>query len=67
MNQHAWNQDKALREWMRGTRLDGFGQLAAEVSRDDAEKMAVLGELRQTMAPAMANAQRLLATLAPRT
>ncbi|KPF47621.1 hypothetical protein IP87_00845 [beta proteobacterium AAP121] len=64
MNQHAWNQDKALRDWMRGTRLDGFGQLAAEVGRDDAEKMAVLGELRQCMAPAMANAQRLLATVA---
>jgi hypothetical protein len=60
-NQLRWNQDKTLRDWMRQTRLDGFGRLTSQVSRDDAPKMAVLAELRQQMGPAMANAQRLLA------
>lgn len=60
-NQQRWNQDKALRDWMRQTRLDGFGRLTSQVNRDDAQKMAVLAELRQQMAPAVANAQRLLA------
>jgi NAD(P)-binding Rossmann-like domain len=60
-NQLRWNQDKTLRDWMRNTRLDGFGRLTSQVSRDDAEKMAVLAELRQQMGPALANAQRVLA------
>ncbi len=60
-NQMRWNQDKALRDWMRQTRLDGFGRLTSEVKRDDAEKMAVLAELRQQVGTAMANGQRVLA------
>jgi hypothetical protein len=60
-NQQRWNQDKTLREWMRHTRLDGFGKLTSQVNRDDAQKMAVLNELRQQMGPALANAQRVLA------
>jgi NAD(P)-binding Rossmann-like domain len=60
-NQLRWNQDKTLRDWMRQTRLDGFGKLTSQVSRDDAQKMAVLAELRQHVGTAMANAQRVLA------
>jgi hypothetical protein len=64
-NQLRWNQDKTLRDWMRETRLDGFGSLTSNVDRNDAEKMAVLADLRQVVGPAMANAQRLLAAAAP--
>ncbi|MEY4749618.1 MAG: hypothetical protein RIQ60_1832 [Pseudomonadota bacterium] len=60
-NQLRWNQDKALRDWMRQTRLDGFGRLTSSVDRGDTDKMAVLVELRELMGPAMANAARLLA------
>ena len=60
-NQQRWKDDKALRDWMRQTRLDGFGRLTSQVSRDDTEKMVVLAELRQQMGPALANAQRLRA------
>jgi hypothetical protein len=63
-NQLRWNQDKALREWMRGTRLDGFGSLTSQVDRSDGARMAVLGQLRELMGPAMANAQKLLAAAA---
>jgi hypothetical protein len=63
-NQLRWNQYKRLRDWMRHTRLDGFGQLTASVDRNDAARMAVLAELRECMAPAMANAQRLMAATA---
>ena len=41
-NPQRWNQDKTLRDWMRQTRLDGFGRLTSQVDRNDAEKMAVL-------------------------
>jgi hypothetical protein len=64
-NQLRWNQDKTLRDWMRQTRLDGFGSLTANVDRNDTQKMAVLADLRQFIGPAMANAQRLLAAAAP--
>jgi hypothetical protein len=50
---------------MRQTRLDGFGSLTSNVDRNDAEKMAVLGDLRQVVGPAMAHAQQLLAQAAP--
>jgi hypothetical protein len=64
-NQLRWNQDKTLRDWMRQTRLDGYGSLTSNVDRNDAERMAVLADLRQFIGPAMANAQRLLAATAP--
>ena len=60
-NQQRWNEDKTLRNWMRQTRLDGFGQLTSQVDRNDSAKMAVLAELRQHMGTAAASAQRLLA------
>ena len=38
MNQSQWSQDKALRQWMRGCRLDAFGKMVAELDRTDAGK-----------------------------
>jgi len=60
LNQMRWSQDKTLRAWMRDSRLDGFGKLTASVDPTDAEKTALLAELRQQSMAAMANAPRLL-------
>jgi len=60
-NQLRWSEDKVMRHWIRESRLDGFGKMVAGVDRNDAEKVALLGELRQQGAAAMANAKRLIA------
>lgn len=60
-NQMRWSQDAALRQWLRNSRLDGFGKMVSEVSKDDAERQAVLARLRASAMPAAANMQRLLA------
>jgi hypothetical protein len=61
-NQFQWGQDKVLRQWIRASRLDGFGKLMAEVDPQDAEKQAVLARFKATAQAAMANAQRLAAS-----
>lgn len=60
-NQFRWGEHKDMRNWIRESRLDGFGKMVAGIDRNDAEKMAVLGDLRQQGAAAMANAKRLMA------
>ncbi len=60
-NQFQWGQDKGLREWIRGTRLDGFGKLMASAGRDDVEKQAVITRLKEHAPAAMANLARLVA------
>lgn len=60
-NQMRWNQDKTLRNWMRESRLDGFGKMTASVDPGDTEKLAILGALRQQMAAAVSNANKLMA------
>lgn len=64
MNQHQWNQDPALREWIRGSRLDAYGRLMASVRRDDAERQAVLARLKEQAMAAAANLPRLVAASA---
>ncbi len=59
-NQMRWGQDKALRAWMRESRLDGFGKLASSVSPTDTEKMAIFAQLKEYSMGAAANAKRLL-------
>jgi hypothetical protein len=61
MNQMQWAQDKALRTWMRESRLDGFGKLLASVDPADTEKMAILGSMRSYAMAAAANVPKLLA------
>lgn len=61
MNTFQWGQDKALREWIRTSRLDAFGKLAASADRQDAEKQAILARVKELAAPAVANLQRLAA------
>ncbi len=60
MNQFAWSQDEALRQWMRESRLDGFGKMVAEVDKLDADKQAILARLRGNAMAAMANMPKLI-------
>jgi hypothetical protein len=60
-NQMAWGQDKTLREWIRASRLDGFGKLMAGADREDAGKQAIIARLKEQSGAAMANLPRLLA------
>ncbi len=59
-NQVAWGSDKSLRNWMRDTRLDGFGKLTANLSADDTDKLAILADIKQYGMGAMGNVRRLL-------
>lgn len=63
MNQYTWNQDKELRKWLVSNRLDGFGKLVAEVSKDDEAKMAILQRFREVVKPAMVNLNRLMSEI----
>jgi hypothetical protein len=47
-NQVAWSADKSLRNWMRDTRLDGFGKLTVNLSAHEAEKLATLADIIET-------------------
>jgi hypothetical protein len=60
-NQAQWGQDKALRQWVRESRLDGFGHLIANAAKDDVEKQATIARLREQAMAAMANLPRLVA------
>jgi NAD(P)-binding Rossmann-like domain len=58
-NQVLWGQDKALRQWIRDSRLDGFGKLMAGADRDDADKQAVIARFKQQAMKAMLNLPKL--------
>lgn len=60
-NQFHWSQDKALRTWIRESRLDGFGKLIAAIDPQDAARQAILARLRTQAAAAMANLPKLVA------
>jgi hypothetical protein len=61
MNQFRWSQDKNLREWIRNSRLDGFGKMVAELDRADVERQAVLARLRTNSFAAISNMPNLMA------
>ncbi|WP_106275863.1 NAD(P)-binding protein [Geodermatophilus tzadiensis] len=60
-NQFHWSQDRELRRWIRGSRLDGFGRLVAGVARDDEHGQAVLARYREQAVAAMGNLPALTA------
>ena len=64
MNQFTWSQDKALRQWIRESRLDGFGKLIANVDKADVEKQAILASMKTNAMAAMANITHLMAAQA---
>jgi len=59
-NQYRWGQERALRQWMRESRLDGFGRLMSGVDPQDADKQAVLARYKAGAMAAMANLPRLM-------
>jgi NAD(P)-binding Rossmann-like domain len=63
LNRMQWGQDKGLREWIRASRLDGFGQLMASADRQDTEKQAIIARFKAQSAAAMANLQRLVSSV----
>ena len=60
-NQMRWSKEKALRNWMTSSRLDGFSKMTASVQENDHEKIAILTELRTYGMAAMENVKKLLA------
>ena len=60
MNQFAWGQDKALRNWIHNSRLDGFGKTIASVDPADLEKMAILEKFKTCARLAAANIPKLM-------
>jgi hypothetical protein len=60
-NQFQWGQDKALRGWIRASRLDGFGRLMTGIDAADAPRQAILARLKTQTPAALANLQRLSA------
>ena len=61
LNQVAWTQVPALKEWIANTRLDGFGRAGREVDRDDPEVKAIYARIKAAAMPAFANLQKLAA------
>ena len=58
-NQFQWGQDKALRQWIRESRLDGFGKLMVGIPAEDTAKHAILARFKEQAMAAMANLPRL--------
>ena len=64
LNQFHWSQDKALREWVRASRLDGFSKLVGSADKQDVVKQAIIARLKEQAAAAMANLPKLIASAA---
>ena len=60
-NQFQWSQDKVLRQWIRDSRLDGFGKLMSGIDPQDTAKLATVARLRDNAMAAMANLPKLIA------
>jgi hypothetical protein len=60
LNQFRWSQEKTLRQWMRGSRLDSFGRMVAELDKGDVERQAVVARLRANAMAAMGNFGKLM-------
>lgn len=59
MNQKAWSEEPAIREWMQGSRLDGFSGMIAGIAADDAPRRDLLRRMRAQGPAAFANLMRL--------
>ena len=60
MNQFTWGQDKELRKWMLGNRLDGFSKVVKEVDKTDPKVLEVLNKFRDNAMSAAMNIQKLI-------
>ena len=54
-----------LRQWVRDSRLDGFGRLLASAAKDDEEKQAIIARFREQAMAAMANLPKLMTASKP--
>ena len=61
MNQVRWSQDAKLRDWIRTSRLDGFGKVIAAADPNDAAKMAIMAKIQTHGMAAVMNLQKLAA------
>jgi NAD(P)-binding Rossmann-like domain len=61
MNQVRWSQDAKLRNWIRTSRLDGFGKVIAAADPNDAAKAAMLAKIQTHGMAAVMNLQKLAA------
>ncbi|MBL8340959.1 MAG: hypothetical protein JNL30_05765 [Rubrivivax sp.] len=60
-NQLQWSQHPPLRQWIRASRLDGFGRLMSGISEQDTARRDVVARLKALGPAAMTNLQRLAA------
>jgi hypothetical protein len=60
-NQFQWSQDQTLRQWIRDSRLDGFGKLMSGIDPQDTDKLATVDRLRKNAMAAMGNLPKLIA------
>ena len=60
-NQQRWSKDKELSRWIAMSRLDGFSALAASVTPDQPDKMALLMRYGKSAGPAAMKLGQLLA------
>jgi len=65
-NQYHWGQDKELRQWIRASRLDGFGKLMASADKQDAEKQAIVARYKEQAVAAMGNLGKLISASSSR-
>jgi hypothetical protein len=56
-------QDKALRQWLRNSRLDGFGKMIAGIDPADEEKLAIMARFKAGAMAAMGNLPKLVEAL----
>lgn len=62
-NQFNWGQDKDLRRWIAGNRLDGFSKLIAGLAEDDTRRRAIVQRIRDNAMPAMMKLQGFIKEL----
>ncbi len=61
MNQVRWGQDAKLRDWIRNSRLDGFGKVIAAADPNDARTAAIMAKIQAHGMAAVMNLQKLAA------
>ena len=61
MNQVACTQNEKVRDWILGSRLDGFGKMIAGIKPDETDKIAIMSQFRAQAMAAMGNIPKLMA------
>ena len=64
MNQYNWSQEKDIRQWLQGNRLDGYSQLATGIEEHETEKLAIMKTFRDFAVPSVMKLQQYAAEVA---